>query len=270
MRADEIEMKLIGKLVLGLLFVAVLIAVGAAQSNDSGCSVHLQDGSTATKMSFDNIREVRYGEISLICGSGPGNASMYNTLELNGQTDANKDSCPAALWNNVSEDAMAQQFSVPSVWKNGPRFWVVDWIQLPVGTELDFNGLKARWFAYPTYPPNIQSLGITAGSYITTYVKRDSNMTWYQGKPVFMLIDPSGTPWVMQAAAMIVDQNLTYNDLFTLGDKLQMPAGWKYQTKVLTQDLKVKPFSNGTAIITQDSLGNSYDACVNGTANYIP
>jgi len=24
---------------------------------------------------FDNIREVRYGEISLICGSGPGNAS---------------------------------------------------------------------------------------------------------------------------------------------------------------------------------------------------
>jgi hypothetical protein len=263
-------MKFFGNLGLGLLFVAVLIAVGAAQSNDSGCSVHLQYGKNAVMTTFDNIRDVRYGEISLICGSGPGNASMYNTLELNGQTDANKDSCPAALWNNVSEDAMAQQFGVPSVWKNGPRFWTVETITLPLGTELDFNGLNARWFAYPTYPPNIQSLGITAGSYIKTYVKRESTMTFYKDKPVFMLIDPSGNPYVMQAAAMIVNQNLTYNDLFTLGNTLQMPAGWKYQTKVLPQNLTITALSNGTAIITQDSLGNSYDICINGTCNYIP
>jgi len=248
-----------------------MVAVCAAQPSESGCAVHLQDGANAKNITFTGIRNVGYGEISLICGSGPGNASMYNTLGLNNQNQTKPpNSCPLALWNNISETAIATQFNVPTVWKNGPRFWVVDTITLPVGTELNFNGLNARWFAYPNYPPNVASIGITAGSYIKTYVKRTSQMQWNKGKEAFILTDPSGSPYVMQAAAQIVDQNLTYKDLTTLGDKLQMPAGWKYQTKILPQDLIVKPYSNGTAIITQDSLGNSYDLLNAETANYIP
>jgi len=263
-------MKLIGKLVLGLLFVAAsLIAVGAAQSNDSGCSVHLQDGANAKNTTFSNIRDCRYCEISLICQPGVDGASMYNTQDLNNQGTP-KDTCPAALWNNISETAVAAQFQVPNAWKNGPRFWVVDTITLPTGTVLDFNGLKAQWFAYPSYPANILTAGITSGSYIKTYVQRKSQMQWNKGREAFILTDPSGNPYVMQAAAMIVNPNLTYKDLTTLGDTLQMPAGWKYETKILPQDLIVKPYSNGTAIITQDSLGNSYDLLNADTANYIP
>jgi hypothetical protein len=100
----------------GTLLVALLLAGCAAQDDDSGCAVHLQDGANAKNMTFTNIRNVGYGEISLICDSG---ASMYNTLGLNNQPIP-KDSCPAALWNNISEEAMAEQYNVPNVWKNGP------------------------------------------------------------------------------------------------------------------------------------------------------
>jgi hypothetical protein len=50
-----------------------------------------------------------------------------------------------------------------------------------------------------------------------------------------------------------------------------MPEGWSYRVEVLPEDLTITAFANnGTAIITQDDLGNSYDACVEGTCNYIP
>jgi hypothetical protein len=139
-------MKITGKLIrgnallkpLGLLFfvgtllAALLLASGVAQDDESGCAVHLHDGDNAKDMTFTNIRNVGYGEISLICGSGPGNASMYNTLGLNNENQTKPpNSNPPALWNNISEDAVAEEYNVPSAWKNGPRFWTVDSITLP-------------------------------------------------------------------------------------------------------------------------------------------
>ena len=204
-------------------------------------------------MTFNNIRGVRYGEISLLCG--PQGSTMYNTTGLNNQTNPT-DTAPPPLWNNVSEQAMAQQYNVPAVWKNGPRGWVVDKIQLPVGPELDFNGLKARWFAYPAYPsPPFLSLplpspslslppppfllspppplslppppppdfvfnhpkALASNSYKPNTISRASVITFVAGQPVFTLVDPNGDTYVMQAWAIIQDPTLTYNDLSTLG-----------------------------------------------------
>jgi hypothetical protein len=199
---------------------------------------------------------------------------MYNTEELNKQSGGGpKDTCPEALWVNVSESAMATKYNVPGVWKNGPRFWTTDTLNLPIGKQVDFNGLQAKWFAYPSYPPNIQKMGITAGSYVITRVQRDSKMSFDAGKPIFILTDPSGTPYVMQAGCSIVDPTLTYQDLFNLSPKLKNPPGWTYKVKVINQTLSIQAI-NGIATITQDSLGNSYDACIaeNGqtTCNFIP
>ncbi len=69
-------------------------------SRTAGCPTHLQDGANAQTMTFNNIRGVRYGEISLLCC--PQGSSMYNTTGLNNQTD-HTDTAPASLWNNVSE-----------------------------------------------------------------------------------------------------------------------------------------------------------------------
>lgn len=235
---------------------------------------YLQDGAGAPQTTQSNIRGLRYCEISLICGTGAGNATMYNTALLNKQPGAPMDTCPQALWDNVSESAMATQYNVPSVWKNGPRFWTLDNQTLPIGTtEMNFNGLKAKWFAYPGYPANIQTAGITSGSYKVTKVQRDSIMSFDAGRPIFILTDPSGTPYVMQAGCSIVDPTLTNESLFTLNTKLKNPPGWTYRVETINQTLSIVPI-NGVATITQDSLGNSYDACLveNGqsTCNFIP
>ena len=81
-----------------------------------------------------------------------------------------------------------------------------------------------------------------------------------QGQTIFILDDPTGTPWVMQAYSRIVDPTLSYDDLQTLDKKLNLPEGWKYRVKVLDQDFGVGAI-NGHARVTQDNLENTYNAC---------
>ena len=46
------------------------------------------------------------------------------------------------------------------------------------------------------------------------------------------------------------------SDLLSLEQQLQLPKGWTYQTRVLTEDLNV--VADGTAYVLQDNLLNSY------------
>jgi len=85
-------------------------------------------------------------------------------------------------------------------------------------------------------------------------------MGFVAGKPVFILDDPQGTPWVLQAYSQIVDPNLTYDQLAKLGDKLKLPPGWKFRVAVLDRDLTIQAI-NGNAWIVQDDLENTYDKC---------
>ena len=240
-------------------------------TNSAGCVTHMADGSGAPMHQWNNMRGIRYCEISLICGD---KASIYDTSGLNNEGNP-MDTCQPDLWVPVDPTAEAIQYDVPAVWKNGPRFWTNDQMELPVGAEpLNFNGLDFAWFANPSYPPNIQNLGITAGSYVTTTVPRNSVMTFTAGMPLYILVDPSGAPWVMQAAAQIVNPDLTYGDLMYLDSQLgYAPEGWSYQVKTVDQDLVIKAV-DGFAVITQDDLGNSYDGCIelNGgqTCNFDP
>ena len=36
-------------------------------------------------------------------------------------------------------------FGMLAVFKNGPRLWTLDWIEVEMGKEVDFGGMKARW-----------------------------------------------------------------------------------------------------------------------------
>jgi len=45
-------------------------------------------------------------------------------------------------------------------------------------------------------------------------------------------------------------------DLATLGDRLRLPPGWKYQVVTLTSDLTLS--ANGVAHLVQDEFDNSY------------
>ena len=60
----------------------------------------------------------------------------------------------------------------------------------------------------------------------------------------------------MQSFSQFVDTNLSYDDLEDLGERLALPAGWRYRTRMLDADLDVT--ADGTATVIQDELQNTY------------
>ena len=136
----------------------------------------------------------------------------------------------------------------------------MDWIKLPAGPVRTFDGLQAQWMGQVQLPKEPDSSKKGSSAYKPTDVHRKSVMTFEAGKPVYILDDPEGTPWVMQAYSDIVDPNLTYDQLEKLGDKLKPGPGWKFRVAVLDRDLTIKAI-NGVAHIVQDDLENTYDQC---------
>ena len=247
-----------------------LACLAAAIALLAGCASLPDDGKSATEMRFDNVRAVRYCEVFLIGGdalTGNLKAEFYNTTDLNNQADP-RDTCPQAMWDKVDADTLKTQYGVLSVYKNGPRGWANDWFALPVGTQRSFDGLQARWMGEVQLPKDVDLHKKGSSAYKPTTVARKSEMGFLKGRPVFMLEDPQGVPWVMQAFSKIVDPNLSYDDLQNLGSKLKLAPGWKYRVKVLDQDLTIKAV-NGSAHIVQDDLENTYDACLDGACSVI-
>jgi D-alanyl-D-alanine dipeptidase len=81
---------------------------------------------------------------------------------------------------------------------------------------------------------------------------------WFdEGKPVFELVDPEGQRYRMQAYSQIIEPGLTYEDLPSLGDRLDLPQGWTYETRVLDRDEGVAP-TGARATILVDELRNTY------------
>ena len=81
---------------------------------------------------------------------------------------------------------------------------------------------------------------------------------WDAGKPVYELVNPQGTAFVMQALCIGVDP--TMNDpevLANLGSRLAMPEGWTYRVRVPDTEL-ISDTTTHVATVLQDEFENSY------------
>ena len=216
------------------------------------------DDADAKLMRFENIRGQRYTEIFLIGGHAiihDINAGIYNTIGLN-DPGGTGDTTPQAVLDQVDLDALTRQYDVLGAFKNGPRLWCLDWVEVMVGGERDFMGLKARWVMWLDVPKEFRKHESVA--YKTITGKRDTQFGINNGSPAFILDDPDGNAWVMKSVSLIVDPGQTYDSVKGLGGRLQPPPGWKFRAVVLQQDLVLTP-DNGAAHITQDELGNTDD-----------
>jgi hypothetical protein len=174
-------------------------------------------------------------------------------------------------WKALNPEALKEEFKVAAVFKNGPRFWVVHkTFVLKAGKmstdKRDFGGIEAFYAATVKLPPDFRK-GLVA--YQEGAIARDTPYMFSKGKPVFLLIDPNGGTWVMQAYSHIVDNSLTLESLSTLDRKLKLPQGWQYRVKILDRDLTVQPV-NGVARIVQDDLQSTYNLCVETACSYDP
>ena len=249
------------------------VALALVAASTIACSKSLpQDNAGATLKRFDNVRTQRYTEIFLI-GGNPITKNLeggvYNTLGLNSATGTG-DSSPQALLDKVDVEALKKQYDVLGVFKNGPRLWTLDWIEAKIGAERDFNGLKARWVNWLEVPKGVDLHKQGGAAYENITVKRDTKFGFNKGTRIYVLDDPEGNPWVMKSASLIFDRNQKYEDLEKLGSRLKPAAGWKFRTVVLEQDLVLTPDNNGTAHITQDDVGNTYDRAGGPYSNVKP
>lgn len=145
----------------------------------------------------------------------------------------------------------------------------MDSITLPVGPVVAFNGLESRWMGQGLMPKGVSLASAHMAPYTPLQSHRKSSMSFKKGQPVFILDDPQGTPWVMQAFGQLVDTTLTYDTLKDLGAKLKPAPGWKFRVAVLDKDLTVST-PKGYNWIVQDELQNTYDACKEGACNFKP
>lgn len=205
--------------------------------------------STDTPRLIDHMRGVRYGEVLPIYLRDDGlHAEVYGTQMLN--------DCPQELWARLDADAIAKEMGAVFVKLNGPRHWVLDGLGAKVAAVepvlREFGGIMMRRIA-------TLALGdkLPAGPYTENKVDRGAVFFFDAGKPVYELVNPEGEAYVMQALCIGVDPEMSEERLPTLDERLAMPAGWSYRTRVLDEELVIDT-TQSLATVLQDEFENSY------------
>src|ERR1022692_4381935 len=105
-----------------------------------------QDDEGAKLMRFEDVRGQRYTEIFLIGGHAITHHLVgggYNTIGMNDPAGTG-DPRPQAVLAKVDVDDLNQEYDILGAFKNGPRLWTLDSVEVMVGGERDFAGLTAR------------------------------------------------------------------------------------------------------------------------------
>lgn len=199
---------------------------------------------------IDGMRGVRYGEVIAVFARGDSLvAEVYGTQMLN--------DCPAELWDTLVAADIAAEMGALFVKLNGPRHWVLDGLGTkvaPVEPVLrEFNGLLMRRIALIDLGNNP-----VGQPYMRRTVDRGATFFWNEGSRVYELVDPTGAVFVMQALCIGVEP--TMNDeatLMSLGSRLQLPDGWSYRTRILSEELVCDTTSHAATVV-QDEFENSY------------
>jgi hypothetical protein len=69
----------------------------------------------------------------------------------------------------------------------------------------------------------------------------------------------------MQSFSQMKDPTLAIDDLSSLGERIEPPAGWTFRVRTLAEDLEVLS-SDGVATVVQDELQNTYQLMSAGDA----
>ena len=205
-------------------------------------------GDVAERLISD-MRGVRYGEVlAVFARDGAFEAEVYGTQMLN--------DCPQELWETLDAEAIAADMGALIVKLNGPRHWMLDGLGTKVAVVepvlREFNGLLMRRIATVDLgtDPAVQP-------YVERYVNRGAVFFFDAGSPVHELVNPDGLAYVMQAYCIGVDPTLTEAALPALGERLDLPEGWTFRTRVLDEELVVDTTAT-IATVLQDELENTY------------
>ena len=212
-----------------------------------------------------NYRDTLMCGAAVIVGKGRNARShMHSTTGISLATPETPD--------KIDPEKLAKELGVDMVAVNRGRIWTIDEMHYQGGYVADFHGVKMTWLGLMVAEDLFAQF---KNPYLPSLIFRNTNWIWYAGKEVYLLREPNGTVWVLQEYTKDVDPTLTIDTLRDLGKKYKnLPAGWKFETKVLTKELSLDTArSDGWASILRDELGCTYQACgydSDTSANYIP
>ncbi len=230
----------------------VLIGLGLArrtfgkeQADQSGKSngpaVHMTTGQgktmTLTMQTLPNSRGYQYCE--LIFNYGNKGSDIYSTSPL---AKADLD-----WWENLDMESLAKQFGAKSVYKNGPQWWSMDEVGVMASKPVPVAGIDMVFGAH--LPPGTLKIP----KYKVFNPAKFQNLTWKAGKPVYQLVDPDGHVYVLQG------HKIPEKALATLGKEFKkLPKGWKYEVRVLDEDLVMKLTPKEPIPSVQDEFDQIY------------
>lgn len=246
-------------LLLVLLTGLAALAMGcSSSSNGTSTTTAAKNESTTTTASTStsgpaadmDMRTKRYCEVLLVqITNGNGVADVYNTYPLN--------ECPEDKWKALDPAAIAKEANATVATLNGPRFWLMNHIDKAGGAKdlpiKDFGGLEM----YRQASVDVGPIADAQKPYVTHAVDRKTVFAFNAGETVYELTGPDGTRYVMQSWSQQKDAALDEAGLATLGSKLTLPTGWKYEALTLSEDLRIDT-TNEPARVLQDDFANSY------------
>jgi hypothetical protein len=213
---------------------------------------------------LDNARGSVWCELVPMVGTPPNlTAHIYTSTSV--------DHCDEKRAAAVDPVKLAADLGVPKVAVNPGRYWVMDKVTLfAAGETVALQGIKVKWGATMT-PEDVTTI-LSGKPWGIGRIKRDTEWLYRKGKPVWLLHAPENKVWVLQVFTKAKDPSLSMETLDTLGGKLQLPPGWRFERKVLAEDLSLQPRrADGYAYIMRDNLGNTYQGCgYDAACSYLP
>ncbi len=211
-----------------------------------------------------NTRDKAFCGLGAFVGTG-------QTQRAHVYTAASLDDITPESHKQIDPERLAGELEVDMCAVNGGRIWLMDEQDIQGGDIVDFHGVKMIYGGEMTAAEMMAQM---TNAFSPSLIYRNSNWIWHAGTQVHLLRDPEGTVWVMQEYTKDVDPSLNIDNLDQLGNKLDLPKGWKFETKKLTKDLSLDTDRcDGWAAIIRDDFHCTYQGCGYGadtSANYIP
>ena len=164
--------------------------------------------------------------------------------------------CPQTDWNELDLDRIKSSNNATNLIANGPRYFVVNSsidMDLPDESTRKFGNLEMRKLA------TVGMLDIER-SFTEISVYRNNIWIFKEDEQIYLLIDTDGSEYIMQSYSLVIDASMEESKLSHLEEKLNLPVGWRYETRVLDSELRVP--ANGEAIVLRDNLGNTYQKII--------
>jgi hypothetical protein len=232
--------------------LVTLLTAGAAASTFAAEPGTTGQSAGATALRYENTRNQAYCEVFLVrkpTDPTQIDADVYNSTRLN--------DCPRDKFKALDPEALAKEHGVVRAIVNQRRYWMQDsYTFFKAGSKVSFGGIEMDWVALLRVPPGLGA-NAQAKPYQMAQIARDTEKRYLKGRPVFELISPDGTNWIMQSA---IDQPLRLDSFAGIANVMKLPEGWSFRYRILNRDLVMR--SNGSAQILQDDMMNVYEGCV--------